>query len=73
MAAQATDGAADVATFSDPRGLAVDGHGNVYVADQNKAAAIYAIRVVNQLRGVTTLIKAHQISGLLMGRPLQPQ
>jgi len=29
----ATDGPGDSATFSDPRGVAVDAHGNVYVAD----------------------------------------
>jgi hypothetical protein len=62
-----TDGPANVATFSDPRGLAVDGQGNIYVADQNKAASIYAIRVVNQLGAVTTLIKGTSNSGVING------
>jgi sugar lactone lactonase YvrE len=62
-----TDGPVNVATFNDPRGIAVDGQGNVYVADQNKNASIYAIRVVNQLGGVTTLIKGTSNTGVVNG------
>ena len=47
------DGSSKTALFNDPRGLAVDGNGNLYVADFGNGA----IRVVDKNGNVRTLVK----------------
>jgi trimeric autotransporter adhesin len=49
--ADGTGGSEGTATFRDPWGIAVDGNGNVYVAD----SANHAIRKIDQSMNVTTL------------------
>ncbi|MES2810233.1 MAG: hypothetical protein V4619_16490 [Bacteroidota bacterium] len=61
------DGAGSTATFSDPRGLAVDEQGNVFVADYSAATSTSAIRVVNKLGFVSTLVKGAAGAGVING------
>ncbi|MES2810234.1 MAG: IPT/TIG domain-containing protein [Bacteroidota bacterium] len=51
------DGIASIAQFTKPRAIAIDASGNLFVSDENSALPYYAIRMVNQLGDVSTLIK----------------
>lgn len=55
----ATDGLGGAARFSGPQGVAVDGSGNVYVADTNNQA----VRKISPAGNVTTLAGAVGVAG----------
>uniref|UniRef100_UPI000D435809 NHL repeat-containing protein n=1 Tax=unclassified Variovorax TaxID=663243 RepID=UPI000D435809 len=55
----ATDGPGNAATFSDPRGVAVDAHGNVYVADFGSSL----LRRITPAGVVSTLAGQNGVTG----------
>ncbi len=61
------DGTASTAQFSHPTSLAFDAAGNLFVADSNPLLPIYAIRMVNKLGSVSTLLKGTSNSGIISG------
>lgn len=63
-----TDGVGAAASFYMPHGLAVDGSGNVYVADMGN----YAVRKITPTGTVTTLADATAIYGSPSGTGLNP-
>ncbi len=60
----ATDGAGSEARFNNPRGLAADALGNIYVADSGNAA----IRKISSLGNVTTLTGGAMMAGSADGK-----
>lgn len=62
-----TDGAGATAQFFNPKGIAIDQSGNVFVTDENKSLPVFEIRVINKLGLVSTLIKGTSNTGVVNG------
>ncbi|TSJ44210.1 hypothetical protein FO440_08560 [Mucilaginibacter corticis] len=61
------DGPGASAQFSDPINLAIDPNGNILVADGDKTKPYFAIRMINKLGVVSTLIKGNSLTGVVNG------
>jgi|GEM_PF-1003109 len=62
-----TDGPGASAQFSDPINLAIDPNGDILVADGDKTKPYFAIRMINKLGVVSTLIKGNSLTGVVNG------
>ncbi|MGF7079160.1 IPT/TIG domain-containing protein [Mucilaginibacter sp. UYCu711] len=61
------DGVGATAQFNNPKGIAIDQSGNVFVTDENKSLPVFEIRVINKLGWVSTLIKGNSSTGVING------
>ncbi|MDB5002634.1 MAG: repeat containing protein [Mucilaginibacter sp.] len=61
------DGAGVAAQFTNPRQLAIDLAGNIWVTDENPSLPVYEVREINKLGLVTTFIKGTSNAGVLTG------
>ncbi|MCC8425410.1 IPT/TIG domain-containing protein [Mucilaginibacter sp. UR6-11] len=66
-AAGFADGTGTAAQFSNPRQLAIDLAGNIWVTDENSSIPLYEVRVINKFGVVTTFIKGMSNNGVLTG------
>jgi len=61
------DGVGAAAQFTNPRQLAIDLAGNIWVTDENPSLPVYEVREINKLGVVTTFIKGTSNTGVLTG------
>lgn len=61
------DGPGATAQFTDPINIAVDPAGNILVADGDKSKPYFAIRMINKLGVVSTLLKGNSLTGVING------
>ncbi len=61
------DGVGAAAQFTNPRQLAIDLAGNIWVTDEDSSLPVYEVREINKLGVVTTFIKGTAAKGVLTG------